>query len=76
MYGTERRTSTDDKENEEEEEKQVLASLALFEGIIADQCQTKRKENQDANQLTETATLKIKETTRNQGTLQNNWGIH
>ena len=35
--------------------------MALFEEISADQCQTKRKENQDMNQLTETATLKIEE---------------
>ena len=47
------------KKGEEEEEKKVLASLALFGEIIADQCQTKRKENQDAKHLTATATLKI-----------------
>ena len=59
MYGTERRTSTNGKENEEE--KQVLAALALFGEIIAGQCQLKWKENKDANQLTETSTLKINE---------------
>ena len=32
--------------------------------IIADQCQTKRKENKDAEQLTEIATLKINETNK------------
>ena len=44
------------------EERQVLAALALCEWIIVDQCQMKRKENQDVNQLTECATLKINET--------------
>ena len=38
--------------------------MALFGEIIVDQCQTKRKENQDAKQLTETATLKINETNK------------
>ena len=47
-----------------EGERQVLAALALFEGIIVDQCQLKRKENQDVNQLTEWATLKINETNK------------
>ena len=35
--------------------------MALFEEIIADQCQLKWKGDQDANQLTETATLEISE---------------
>ena len=49
------------KKQEEEEEKQVLAALSLFEGIIADQCRKKLKENQDANRITEMAILKINE---------------
>ena len=65
MYGTERRTSTGDKENEEEEEeKQVLAALALFGEIVVGQCQTKRMENQDSKQLTEFSTLKINEASK------------
>ena len=61
MYGTERRTSTDDKGKWRRRRKQVLTALALFGEIIVGQCQKKRKENRDAEQLTETATLKINE---------------
>ena len=45
----------------DEEERKVLTTLALFGEIIADQSQSKRKENQEVNQLTEQAILKIKE---------------
>ena len=38
--------------------------MALFEEIIVGQCQLKWKENQDVNQLTEMATLKINETNK------------
>ena len=48
----------------EEEEKKVLAALALFGEIVVGQCQAKRKENQDAKQLTETATMEINETNK------------
>ena len=44
--------------------KQVLDALALFEDITADQWKLKRKGNRDVNQLTETATLKINETSK------------
>ena len=60
MIGIYGRTGASCKENEEE--RQVLASLALFEGIAVGQRQSKRKENQGANQLTEWDTLKINET--------------
>ena len=56
------RTSTNVKENEEGE--QVLAALALFGKTIVGQCQLKWKDNQDANKLTATATLKINETNK------------
>ena len=52
------------KKGEEEEEKQVLAALALFGEIIADQCQQKLKGNQDVNRIAEMETLKINETAK------------
>ena len=52
------------KNEEEEEEKQFLSALALFGEIIVGQCQLKLEENQDVNQLTELATLKINETNK------------
>ena len=42
----------------------VLADLALYGEIVAGQCQTQRKENQDVKQLAETATLKIHEASK------------
>ena len=64
MYGTERRTSTDDKGKWRRRRKQDLTALALFGEIIVGQCQLTLKENQEANQLTELATLKINETAK------------
>ena len=47
-----------------EEEKHVLSPLSLFGEIIAGQFQQKLKENQDANRITELATLKLRETNK------------
>ena len=47
--------------NAEEKEEHVLAALALFGEIIAGQRKQKLMENQDANRIAESDTLKIKE---------------
>ena len=43
------------------EEKKVLTALAFMEEVIADQCQFKLKENQEANPITESDVLKVQE---------------
>ena len=63
MFGIQGRTGANGRGNEAEE-KQVLASLALFGEITVGQFQLKLKENQDVNQLTELAALKINETNK------------
>jgi len=46
------------------EEKDVLASLALMEEMIANQCMVKRRNNENAKLIAEEAVLKMNETNK------------
>ena len=49
---------------ERNEEKDVLASLALMEEMIANQCMVKRRKNESSKLIAEGAVLKVKETNK------------
>ena len=46
------------------EEKDVLASLALMEEMIGNQCMVKRRNNENAKLIAEEAALKVRETNK------------
>ena len=63
-----RRTSANAKFQGEKvrsrEEKRVLTAYSIARELIADQCQLKLKENQDAYSITEAAVLKVRKRTK------------
>ena len=49
---------------ERNEEKDVLASLALMEEMIVNQCMVKKRKNESSKLIAEGAVLKVKETNK------------